>query len=66
MKWFLIKNQEIQLCSQQMLTKTHKVIANQIKIQHAIIYHYTHMMKIISSPTNSQISLRHSYQMDFK
>ena len=42
MKWFLIKNQENQLCSQQMLTKTNKVIANQIKIQYAIIYHYTH------------------------
>ena len=36
MKWFLIKNQENQLCSQQMLTKTHNFIANQIKIQYAI------------------------------
>ena len=42
MKWFLIRNHENQLCSQQMPTKTHKVIANQIKIQYAIIYHYTH------------------------
>ena len=38
MKWFLTKSLENQLCSPQM----HKDTANQIKIQYAIIYHYTH------------------------
>ena len=33
--------------------KMHKVIANQIKIQYAIIYHYTHMMKIILITDNA-------------
>ena len=36
MKWFLIRNQENQLCSKQMPTKMHNVITNQIKIQYAI------------------------------
>ena len=34
-------------CSQQILQKTHKVIANLQNNNFVIIYHYTHTMKII-------------------
>ena len=47
MKWLLIKSQEIQLCSQQMLTKVHKVFVNRKKIQYVIIYHYHNYPQIL-------------------
>ena len=72
MKWFLIKSQENQLCSQQMLTKVHKFICNQITIQYVILplqthdedhFHYPQQLKLDSGTHTEWILNRYKKQI---